>query len=570
MHTVFKCFMIAIQKSCQQCKSAFVVTDADLAFYDKVSPVIAGKIYKISAPTLCPDCRQQRRLSFRNERTFYHRKCDHTGKQIISLYSSDKPYTVYDHKKWYADTWDALQYGRNFDFNRPFFVQFKELQRAVPRPSLYLQRENTNCEYTNLTSDNKNCYLIVAASANEDCMYTTYLHRNKNVVDCFFIFDSELCYECIDCYNCYKLTFSQNCQNCSDSAFLYDCKGCSDCFGCVSLVNKQYHIFNQAYSKEEYHKKIAAFWDNRDAFEAAFQQFRELKKNLPHKYYAGLSNEDVTGDHISFSRHATDCFDCTYLEDCKYCTWLHNGRDCYDHYAWGQPAELCLENHLCGNNAYHVLFSEACWNDVRDLFYCQLCMNGSQNLFGCIGLQKKQYCILNKQYTQAEYETLVPRIIQHMQKTGEWGEFFSIVLSPFAYNETVAQTYFPLTEGQAVVCNYDWKEEIVSSVYEGSDMEIPWCSTDIPDDFTKQILKCEVTGKLYKIIPQELQFYRTMGLPIPRRSPDQRHKDRIAFRNPRKLWSRHCTQCAQEIQTTYAPDRPEKIYCEECYLKAVY
>ncbi|MBU0627024.1 hypothetical protein KKG31_00015 [Patescibacteria group bacterium] len=49
-----------------------------MEFYSKVSPIIAGKKYLIPAPTLCPDCRQQRRISFRNERSLYKRKCDLT------------------------------------------------------------------------------------------------------------------------------------------------------------------------------------------------------------------------------------------------------------------------------------------------------------------------------------------------------------------------------------------------------------------------------------------------------------------------------------------------------------
>jgi hypothetical protein len=33
-----------------------------------------------------------------------------------------------------------------------------------------------------------------------------------------------------------------------------------------------------------------------------------------------------------------------------------------------------------------------------------------------------------------------------MRSTGEWGEFFPHELSPFGYDETVAQEYFPMTE----------------------------------------------------------------------------------------------------------------------------
>jgi hypothetical protein len=73
-------------KICKHCQSSFEITDKDLELYDKISPsfpspdsLVSGlKKIQIPSPTLCPDCRQQRRLSFRNERNLYRRKCDAT------------------------------------------------------------------------------------------------------------------------------------------------------------------------------------------------------------------------------------------------------------------------------------------------------------------------------------------------------------------------------------------------------------------------------------------------------------------------------------------------------------
>ena len=178
-----------MKKSCTHCRQEFEITQDDLAFYEKVSPVFRGKRYDIPPPTLCFDCRQQRRLSWRNEKRLYHRKCDLTGKQILSIYSQDKPYTVYEHHQWNTDVWDPLTYGREFDFSKPFFEQFDALHRACPLRSFNLQLESENSDYTNLANSNRNCYLIFAASNNEDCYYSTYIQRNKNVVDCFFVFD---------------------------------------------------------------------------------------------------------------------------------------------------------------------------------------------------------------------------------------------------------------------------------------------------------------------------------------------------------------------------------------------
>jgi len=75
-------------------------------------------------------------LSFRNERTYYQRSCDLTGKMVISLFHPESPHVVYNQDDWWSDKWDALSYGRDFDFSRPFFDQFHELKLAVPRPAI--------------------------------------------------------------------------------------------------------------------------------------------------------------------------------------------------------------------------------------------------------------------------------------------------------------------------------------------------------------------------------------------------------------------------------------------------
>ncbi|MEK7563490.1 MAG: hypothetical protein AAB544_03790 [Patescibacteria group bacterium] len=558
-------------QTCKQCSAKFEITQADLSFYEKVSPVFAGKRYDIPPPTLCPECRMRRRLTWRNEKRLYHRKCGLTGKQILSIYAPESPYTVYDHREWYTDKWDPLDYGRDFDFSRPFFEQFGELLLACPMRSVNLQAENDNCEYTNLTTRNRNCYLIFAANDNEDCYYSMYIHRSSDLIDCFFVFDSELCYECIDCEHCYGLMRSQYCESCTESELLFACRGCKSCFGCVNLANQEYCLFNQQLSKEEYAATLKKIHSSPEFFERAQAEWQTLRLSLPHKAYAGLSNENVSGDHLNHCKNVENSFDCTYLEDCANCTWLHKSKECRDCYAWGIPGELAYENHLIGNGFYKVSFSESCWNSVRDLLYCRYCLDGSKDCFGCDSLRAGSYCILNKQYTQEEYERLVPKIIEHMRTTGEWGEFFPSALSPYAYNETVAQEYFPLTEQEASKKGYRWRpEDDEEKKYMGPKIDLPRNIEDVPDEICKSILTCEVTGRPYKLIPQELEFYRKMNIPPPRRCFDQRHADRRAQRNPRQLWERECGKCKKAIRSTYAPDRPETVYCEECYLSTVY
>src|SRR6185369_2620852 len=135
-------------KPCRQCAQQFEITEEDLKFYDKVSPIFAGEKFQVPPPTLCPDCRQRQRLSFRNERKLYHRKCDLCQQEIISIFSPDKPYTIYCPKCWWSDKWDAKKYARDFDFSRPFFDQLKELQLKVPLLSM-INNKPENSSYCN-------------------------------------------------------------------------------------------------------------------------------------------------------------------------------------------------------------------------------------------------------------------------------------------------------------------------------------------------------------------------------------------------------------------------------------
>jgi hypothetical protein len=105
-------------KKCKHCSNSFDITNKDLEFYNKVSPSFPSpdskesdlKKIQIPPPTLCPECREQRRMVWRNERKLYKRKCDLTGIDIISIYSPEKPYKVYEQIEWWSDKWNALKY----------------------------------------------------------------------------------------------------------------------------------------------------------------------------------------------------------------------------------------------------------------------------------------------------------------------------------------------------------------------------------------------------------------------------------------------------------------------------
>ncbi|MCB0359115.1 MAG: hypothetical protein KDD44_05755, partial [Bdellovibrionales bacterium] len=97
----------------------------------------------------------------------------------------------------------------------------------------------------------------------------------------------------------------------------------------------------------------------------------------------------------------------------------------------------------------------------------------------------------------------------------------------------------------------------------------PRLLSETADGVVHDIFSCRISGQRYRIIKPELQFYRRMGVALPLEAPQTRHLRRLGMRNPRELFERKCSITGVPILTTYAPARPERVYCEEAYLAAV-
>lgn len=552
-----------MQLSCSTCRQSFDLTPEDQRFLD---------LFQVPAPKQCPDCRLQRRLCERNTRCLYYRKCDLTGAQIISQYNTDQPFPVYGIDAWISDRWDGTTYGRDIDFSRPFFPQFKELLDTVPHMALF----NTpgtmeNSDFNNATGYLKNCYLIAESDFCEDCYYSNLLKQSRDTVDCSVCYECERCYECIDCTHCHTLLFSQDCQNCSDSFFLRNCHSCRDCIGCTNQRSKQYMICNEQYTKADYEKYRDAFaLTTRTGLLKLAEQCDAFFALQPLKALQIERCEGCTGDRIYDSKNAQNCFDCKDIEDCRHCERLSlTCKTCMDFNSWGQNSELVYQCSACGDRMYNSKFCSTCIT-LSNAEYCFECTNCS-DLFGCVGLRNKKFCILNQQYSEQEYRELREKLIAHMKETKEYGEFFPMSLCAFAYNESFAPDLFPMTKEQVLERGWKWREdEGIEKRYMGAHVALPETADEASDDVCKQILLCAATEKPYKIIPQELKFYRSMRLPLPTHCPDERHRRRLSKRNRYTMYERACAKCKKSTQTTYPPERKEPVECEDCYLKTVY
>jgi len=421
---------------------------------------------------------------------------------------------------------------------------------------------------------NKNCYMVVNTEYCDDCVYTTFCSHSKSCIDVYMCDKCELCFQCINLRNCKNAIYSIDCIDSFNISFSKNLHGCNDCFGCFDLRNKSYYIFNKPYTKEKY--QTTSFTKVTELL----QRFREEEIKQPKQYMEGSQNVNVSGNYLYESKNAHYSFESKGLEDCKYCQFcfLKPTRDSYDMTFWGGNARFIYDCMGAGGGQNNIKFSIDAWSQATNLEYTYHIVAPNDNLFGCIGLRNKEYCIFNKQYESRDYKDMVSRIKKQMMevpykdKKGriyKYGEFFPSEISFFGYNETLAFSYLPLKKDKANQLGLNWKDlKFNKHEITKKSSELPDDIKNVNDDILDEIIEDESSGRPYKIVPAELRLLRQMKVPLPRKHPNERHYERVGKRTPLKLWER-TTEDGVKVMTSFAPDRPEKIYSKEGYQKLI-
>ncbi len=584
--------MPAETRICQSCKKEFPIYSEDIEFYEKI---------KVPPPTWCPNCRIIRRLISRNERALYVDECDFCKKRMISRFAPELPYTVYCNDCFHSDKWDPASYGRDYDLTRSFFEQFGELLRVVPKMGI-LAINAVNAEYGSQLRDVKDVYMGISVVKSENISNSYRVDTSKDCFNVSYVEGSEQCADLMGVERCSMTSNSWFITDTVSSQLLYNCKNCQDCISCVNVRNGRYRIGDVQYSREDYlrERKVMGL-DRHSALTKAKDELLQRSLRYPRRFAQLEQCVNVVGDRVHNAKNGYWCFECNNIENCRYMLGGIMGvKDSQDMCYTGLNTELCYEGwSVVGPR---ILFSSSV-QPARDVTYSQDCF-GVAELFGCASAKQMEYSILNKRYSKEEYTDLKTKIIAHMDempyidalgRTYTYGEFFPPEFSPFAYNESAAFDYFPTTKEVAVAAGYRWREpdqkERESTMTASA---IPDAIGDVPDTIVDAVIECEHQGTCvhgcttaYRIIPKELEFYRKMKLPLSRLCLNCRHHERLQTRNPFNLWKGKChcagaastngayantithfhgdTPCIVEFQTPYAPDRPEIVYCEQCY-----
>jgi uncharacterized protein YbaR (Trm112 family) len=367
-----------------------------------------------------------------------------------------------------------------------------------------------------------------------------------------------------------------------DCLFCRDSQNCQNCFASANLKNKKYYAWNKPLSKEEYFVEISKY----DL--GSYKTYKEIQRKAEEHWKSQIPKSEYnefavncTGSNIFFSKNAKDCIEISNTEDGRYLfrLWGPSNKNCYDISMWGDNISLSYESCVVGEKATLVFFSRELGMNLSDAQYCCLSTGGTHH-FGCVSVKKGNYYILNKPYSKEEYERLVTRIKAHMDEMPftdargnvyRYGEFFPPEMSPFAYNTTLAQNFFPLTKEKVMEKKYVWRDPEVKE-YETTMKadDLPDHIKDIKDSILNEKIACAICGRAYKIIELELAFHRQMNVPLPRECPFCRISQKL------DLWvktnernQRTCAECGKAMESKYTEQEELKVYCRSCYLKKI-
>lgn len=548
-------------RSCLDCKKNFNLEEKDITFF---------KIIRSPAPKLCPECRQRNRLAFANYSNIYKRKCNVPGHSeiMISPVAPIMPWITYDHETYYSDKWDPFSYGRDIEENKTFLDQFLSLLKVVPIAGVRRGANSINCDFSFYGKDMKDCYYLFGGRRSEDVMYSSSIYDSRHIVSSYFTRKDDLAFENIITDGCYKNLYAYFSSSCVECDFIIDCRNCQNCFGCVNLRNKSYCWFNEQLSREEYLKKREEIDLGSQKVNREYQtKFWNFVKTNPIRATRILKSENCIGNDIKESKNLYNVCQADNCENVRHSAFaVMSLKDSMDVNHTGGNSEKLYYCQNAGTKSSNIKFSFSVKEslDCEYMFFCNNC----QNCFGCAGLKNASFCIFNKKYEPKEYWKLVDKIKIKMLEEGIYGEFFPMSFSPIAYNSSFSQIIYPMTEDEAKNRGLFWQPDIDVDITNLKTIK----ASDMPDNISEATEKIcdlviigEKSGKPFRLIKREIDFYKQNKIPLPVDTPYQRMLERFKILNNFKIVSENCDKCNKQIESAYKKADGFRPYCEDCF-----
>ena len=491
-----------------------------------------------------------------------------TDKPILSGIHPDALSPTMTDKEWFEKDWGA-EYSAEADASQPLFNHIRPLIEHVPYPSLS-SHGSTNCVGCGMV-DCVDCYMAFGCKMVKDSWYTFRTQYSERVMDAPFLLRCENVFASAKSVGCNSCTQIFECNQCLRSAFLFDCQNCEDCFCSSNLRRKQYVFLNEQLTEAEYKTRMKQVdLSSTEQFEYWKSEFHRVVSEQtiwPENFSVNVQNcvgegmmdsLDCSGFLMDNSRAIRDGWNIFDSEHLDTVVISYNSNDCYN-------VSVALASH---NIKFSFVAEQS--QDCEYVINCYSC----ENCFGCVGLNRKKFCILNKQYTEEEYWQKLDEIKCAMLDRGEYGRFFPAVFAPLGVKYGYGYVVAPLTNEELAKLGGRDDDPIAGMRFAPYDVNAPTSKiADVPDRITnvgdewigKQFFDAEANRR-YSVNASELAYRKEHGYPFPRRHYTARLKDLVASVNGPIQEKAVCAKCSKQIMTSESSVYPKRtICCKPCY-----
>ncbi len=552
------------ERECSMTGQKWNMTDEEISWYKK---------FNVPPPKVSPRTRWLHHGYWYVGYQFWYQKHPETGKPVICTVHPATGIKVLPDVEWFEK--DFIDTGRDYDVSQPFFEQWRELQLSVPMPATRNNIPPKN-SIVFVSRGDEDSY-FVGASKSRRCIYSHISTDIEDSAEVYLSSNVQNSFNVVHSYRIHNSYYVRDSRDCMNSNFLFDCRNCEFCFGATNKRNKKYLWFNEQLTQEEWEKRKAEVdLGSRQELDKYVRQFQVLigeQGIWPENFNERCT--DVSGEYLTGSTRVVDTYmadeGCLDLYSCNITTG-NSERCAFAGYPVWSTEVFYSGTAVYSSNIKYGFLNIHCDNNE----YCLLCYN-CENCFGCVGLQRKKFCIFNKEYPEDEYWRRVDELKCAMLDRGEYGEFFPIKYSPSYHAESGSPTWFHSTPEEAKqlgALDYDPESEgaIGKDLVDASKLrklsELPDHVNDLSDDWIGVPLLDETANRRFAMIKPEVEFYRRMKVAPPKKHFIKRMEDLFFEANQGKFEQTKCVSCSKDITVAYnAGHTSRKIYCNDCYIK---
>jgi len=535
-----------------------------------------GWLKKLAVPAsdFSPLARQQIMAGYMIGYQWWWQRHPDTKKPVLTFVHPATKIKVLPDVEWFDR--DFSSENQEPDSNRSFFDQFRDLQLKVPLNATRNTEVPENSIAINSFGD-INSYFNILNNGSKNSFFCIWTGKNEESAEMHNVEAGQRSVGVDDAARVFNSRYIRDCNNIQNSAFLFLASDLEMCFGAVNRKRKKFMFFDEQLTEGEYKEKISSIdLSSRKEVEKWKVRFDQVMRECVWPAKMSFDDEGSVGEYLYNTRNCKYCFQCVKAaRDLYRCSFI--AADTFDN-------AYCICAYDVSNSigcvdldvSINCKFCYSC-KSCQNLEYCMACYN-CENCFGCVGLNRKQFYIFNKEYSEDEYWQLVDQIKCQMLDSGEYGQFFPLAFSPCYFPQSGAALYFGADEAigkQLGALEFDPESEgaigddLIDKSKTRSSKEIPDTAEELdPDEWVGVPIMDEEYGRRFAFLRPEIEFYRKFKIAPPNRHPVYRMQQMIRRANLAVFEEAVCTKCNKSLTVAKNLTFPERnIYCKPCYRK---